>query len=212
MNTGIIASRYAAALLRLVEETGNGEAVLRQVQALLKALNAVPGVECAMDDPAAVSSEQKIALLEAALADSDPASLTRELQKFVTLLIRNGRICEIRLIFRSFESLYYKSRGIVRGRLVLAGEAGDTGEIHPGPAGTEHLRHPAAVPAGELEERFRNAIEKKTGRKLMLTTEVDPSLLGGFVFEVEDQLLDASVSHQLDLIRKQFIEKNRRIV
>ena len=41
---------------------------------------------------------------------------------------------------------------------------------------------------------------------------MDPDLVGGFVFDLEDYLLDASVRHQLDLIREQFIEKNRRII
>lgn len=212
MNTGIVVSRYATALLRRVEETGSGEVVLHQIQTLLAALNGVSELECAIDDPAVVSSEQKVALLKAVLADSGPASMAPELQKFVALLIRNGRICDIRLIFRGFESLYYESRGIVRGRLVLAGEVDDTGEIPLSLAVAGHSRHPVADTAEKLEERFRNIIEEKTGKRLMLTTEVDPSLLGGFVFETEDQLLDASVSHQLDLIKKQFLEKNRRIV
>ena len=55
-------------------------------------------------------------------------------------------------------------------------------------------------------------IESKTGCKLDLKTEVDPTLIGGFIFEVDDLLLDASVSRQIDIIRRQFIEKNRRIV
>ena len=41
---------------------------------------------------------------------------------------------------------------------------------------------------------------------------MDPDLVGGFVFDLEDYLLDASVRRQLDLIREQFIEKNRRII
>ena len=42
--------------------------------------------------------------------------------------------------------------------------------------------------------------------------EVDPSLIGGFVFDIDDAIIDKSVSRQLELIREQFIEKNRRIV
>ena len=68
------------------------------------------------------------------------------------------------------------------------------------------------VEAPTLESRLRDLIEKKTGCRLILKTEVNPSLIGGFVFEVEDTVLDASVSRQLDIIRSQFIEKNRRIV
>ena len=37
-------------------------------------------------------------------------------------------------------------------------------------------------------------------------------LIGGFVFDVDDYLVDSSVKRQLELIRRQFIRKNRRIV
>ena len=40
MNTGIIASRYADALLKYVEETGDGQVVYRQACALADALSA----------------------------------------------------------------------------------------------------------------------------------------------------------------------------
>ena len=96
------------------------------------------------------------------------------------------------MILKSFEDQYYESKGIVRGRLVLSSE-------------------PDAA-AFKLQDRLKNLIESKTGKTLLLVTEVDQSLIGGFVLEVEDKLLDASVSHQLERIRTQFIERNRRIV
>lgn len=62
MNTGIIATRYATALLKLVEETGSGEAVAAQVQVIEKALDEVPDFRRAVVDPA-VAAVQKISLL-----------------------------------------------------------------------------------------------------------------------------------------------------
>ena len=68
MNTGIIATRYATALLKLVEETGSGELVVAQVQVIEKALDEVPDFRRAVVDPA-VSVVRKISLFEAALKD-----------------------------------------------------------------------------------------------------------------------------------------------
>ena len=51
MNTGIIASRYARALLRLVEETGSGEVVVSQARAILDALASSPELRDAISDP-----------------------------------------------------------------------------------------------------------------------------------------------------------------
>lgn len=214
MNTGIIATRYATALLKLVEETGSGETVAAQVQAIEKALDEVPDFRRAVVDPA-VAPAKKLALFEAALSSlaAEPVegtsrpnqslrqtrrpveatSLAPELRKFLELLIRNGRIGDVRLTFTTFIIEYYRSRHIKRARLVVA----DSALLNLG---------------STLESRLRDLIEKQTGCRLILETEVNPSLIGGFVFEVEDTVLDASVSRQLDIIRRQFMEKNRRIV
>ena len=193
MNTGMIASRYATALLGLVDETGSGEVALAQAQAILKALVEVPDLRRALEDRTGVSGDRKIALLETVVeGDGKGVSLAPELRQFVKLLVRNGRIGDIVLILKSFESEYYKSRGLVRGRLILSSPEDNLGE--------------------ENERRLRSLIEEKTGKKLILTTEIDDSLIGGFRLEVEDRLLDASVSRQLDIIRRRFEEKTRRIV
>ena len=205
MNTGIIATRYATALLKLVEETGSGELVAAQVQVIEKALDEVPDFRRAVDDPA-VAAVQKISLFEASLKDS----MAQELHKFLELLIRNGRIGDVRLVL-TFVTEYYRSRHIKRARLVVADPALLDPEPTPSdPVPVEGSLRQAQRPA--LESRLRDLVEKQTGCKLILKTEVNPSLIGGFVFEVEDTVLDASVSRQLDFIRRQFIEKNRRIV
>lgn len=206
MNTGIIATRYATALLKLVEETGSGELVAAQVQVIEKALDEVPDFRRAVDDPA-VAAVQKISLFEASLKDS----MAQELHKFLELLIRNGRIGDVRLVLTTFVTEYYRSRHIKRARLVVADPALLDPEPTPSdPVPVEGPLRQAQRPA--LESRLRDLVEKQTGCRLILKTEVNPSLIGGFVFEVEDTVLDASVSRQLDVIRHQFIEKNRRIV
>lgn len=206
MNTGIIATRYATALLKLVEETGSGELVAAQVQVIEKALDEVPDFRRAVDDPA-VAAVQKISLFEASLKDS----MAQELHKFLELLIRNGRIGDVRLVLATFVTEYYRSRHIKRARLVVADPALLDPEPTPSdPVPVEGSLRQTQRPA--LESRLRDLVEKQTGCRLILKTEVNPSLIGGFVFEVEDTVLDASVSRQLDFIRRQFIEKNRRIV
>lgn len=209
MNTGIIATRYATALLKLVDETGCGDVVAAQVQTVEKALDEVPDFRRAVDDPA-VAPAKKIALFEAALssvAESvEGTSLAPDLRKFLELLIRNGRIGDVRLIFTTFVTEYYRARHIKRAKLVVA----DSALLNPEPTPSD--RELAEPLRPTLDVRLRDLIEKQTGCKLILKTEVNPSLIGGFVFEVEDTVLDASVSRQLDIIRSQFIEKNRRIV
>ena len=158
MNTGIISSRYATALLRLVDETGNGEAVYGQVVRILK-------------DP-----------------DSMPRKLEPELSHLVGLLVKNKRLENVKLILHRFTELYNASRGR---RLVTL---------------------KTAVPAPELEQRVKGLLQERFTGEIVLESEVDPALIGGFILTIDDKLLDASVSRQLEEIRRQYIEKNKRIV
>ncbi|MBO4230072.1 MAG: ATP synthase F1 subunit delta, partial [Bacteroidales bacterium] len=181
-----------------VSGQSSGEVVVAQAHAILNALETLPDLRRAITDPS-VPSEKKKSLLEVAATSSasrasetHPDSVAPEMRRFIELLIRNGRVGDIALVLKSFEDQYYESRGIVRGKLTLSS--------------------PPDSAAKKLEDGLKNLIEKKTGKTLLLTTDVDESLIGGFVLEVEDRLLDASVSRQLEIIKNQFVEKNRRIV
>ena len=158
MNTGIIASRYATALLRYTEETGGGERVCAQVRRLLER------------------------------PQENPGPLEPELERLTRLLVKNGRLEDVRFIFRSFIAMYYRSRGIRMARLTTA------------------------VPSPELEQKLRTMLEGKFGREVRVETLVDPGLIGGFTLEVGNYLLDASVRRQIETIRRQFVISNNRIV
>ena len=77
---------------------------------------------------------------------------------------------------------------------------------------TDLLLKVAVSPPESLLERLKALVRERTGCEAQIDVEVDPSLIGGFVFDIDDAMIDKSVSRQLELIRLQFIEKNRRIV
>ena len=155
MDGGIISSRYATALLKLVAETGRGQAVYEQVEQMLA-------------DP-----------------DSIPQPLEPDLEKFVALLVQRGRTEYLKPCLISFVRKYREQQGIRVAHLVTAVEA-------PG-----------------LEQRIRNLFKDC---QLEFDSRIDPSIIGGFVLTVDDVRIDASVSRQLETIRKEFVEKNLRIV
>jgi len=131
------------------------------------------------------------AQVERLLADPDSLKgmrLEPELQRFVSLLIENRRTDLLKFILQDFVDLYYRSAGIKIARLKTA------------------------VPVPTLEARLADLVRARTGCEVKMVCEVDPALVGGFVFTVDDLMLDASVARQIELIRRQFIEKNNRIV
>ena len=66
------------------------------------------------------------------------------------------------------------------------------------------------ISTGRLETAV--PVTPETNGKVELKTSVRPELLGGFVFEMDSERLDASIATQLRNIKKQFVEKNKRIV
>lgn len=158
MNTGVVSSRYAKALLKYTQETGRSEQVCAQVQAILRNPEAAEG------------------------------ALEPELQKFIALLRDNDRLDLVRLVFRDYVKMYYEAKDIILAHLTTV------------------------IPAPETEKTLVSMIEEYTGCKVLLDTSIDAGLIGGFVLEVDDILLDASVKCRLETVRRQFIISNNRIV
>ena len=70
-----------------------------------------------------------------------------------------------------------------------------------------------AVPVNkDTENRSRSAAVLILHAQMELETVIYPSIEGGFIFDVNDYRLDASVATQLKRVKQQFIDKNRRIV
>jgi ATP synthase F1 delta subunit len=72
----------------------------------------------------------------------------------------------------------------------------------------EHKLLPVEVTtAVELEESvvksIGDRIEDKTGRKVELTSKVNPDIIGGLVLRVGNKILDASVHGRLERLRRQ---------
>ena len=107
-----------------------------------------------------------------------PERLEPELETFLLLVHRNGRMEFIRFILTSFVRLYLSSEGIVPVRIITA------------------------VPSDDLTSRIQAMLEKRLGCKTEVTSSADSSILGGFVAEVGDNRLDASVKGALDKIKK----------
>lgn len=186
MDDGIIASRYAGALLKYVLETGNGERVCAEAKRLEQALTRLPELRLVLDNPADVAAAQKLSLLRAALGE-EPVS--DEMERFLRLVLDKGRIPLLRLMLHDFVALFHRTRNVLYARLTTAAPAQEA-----------------------LIERLRALVREKTGKEAVIETAVDPELIGGFVFDVEDYRMDASVLRSLRRIRREFQETNRRIV
>ena len=185
MNDSIIRTRYADALVKYVQETGNGGSVCEQAERLARILGEVPDLSRMIAAKDVVSADRKRELLRAALGEP----MTPELSRFIDLLLENGRIGALRMVMLDFADRYRRSIGIRKAYLKVA-----------------------VPPPAELLTSLAALVKERTGDEAWIEVVVDPSLIGGFVFDIDDAIIDKSVARKLELIRLQFIEKNRRIV
>ena len=188
--------RYAKAWLAYTQHTGTEEMMYGLVKQLSGQLEASPRLRQALQSPV-VRAEEKLQLLCTAATtatSNDQEALTlkvnREFTRFLSLVMRNRREEYLRFICHTFLHLYRQAHHIGVGRLTTA------------------------VPvSAEVAERIRQkAATVIHAQQMQLITEVNPEIVGGFLFDINHYRLDASVATQLKQITQQFIDKNRRIV
>lgn len=184
MYTGTISMRYAKALLAFANEAGVAATVYKETLTLWKSFREVPELRHTLDKPV-MKREDKLAILVQAAG----GKVTSEMQKFFALVLNERREKFLMYIVQSYINLYRKQEKIRVGKLTTA------------------------VPiAPEEVERIRKIVVDHAGGTAEFATKVDPSIEGGFIFEIYTYRLNASVADQMRRIKQQFIEKNRRIV
>ncbi|TMD56128.1 MAG: ATP synthase F1 subunit delta [Chloroflexi bacterium] len=63
-----------------------------------------------------------------------------------------------------------------------------------------------AAPMDEQQlNEIKQALERRTGKHIIMQTRVQPDILGGFVARVGDQVIDASIRHRLAALQQQLL-------
>jgi F-type H+-transporting ATPase subunit delta len=123
----------------------------------------------------------KMDLLRERLGDIDPLAFNLAL-----LLVSKGAFGLAGDISRQFDLLLDAHRGIERAEVTTA------------------------VPLNDKErELISQRLGEIMGRKVVLDTQVDPSVIGGFVARVGDMLIDGSVRERLDTLKKTLVGEGR---
>ena len=184
MNTGAISIRYARALLMFANEAGVAVKVYQEALTLRKSFRQVAELRRAMELPVMTRENKYKVLVQAAGGE-----ITNQMQKFLELVLTEKREKYLMGVNQAFIDLYRKQEKIRVGKLTTA------------------------VPiAPEEVERIRQIVVQSAGGTAEFATHVDPSIEGGFIFEINTYRLNARVADQMRRIKQQFIEKNRRIV
>lgn len=192
MNEGVIATRYARSLLEYASERGVESYLYDRMKTLAECFTAVPRLKEALENPM-ISDKDKTGLICQASgmqptteAGDDGAEAMR---RFCGLVIRNRRDKYLHNMALCYQTLYRRLKNISLVRMTSA----------------------SPMPPQALE-RIRSMVEKRNRGPVEFVDRTDNTLEGGFIFQIDDMRLDASVASQLRNIRKQFIQKNRKLI
>jgi F-type H+-transporting ATPase subunit delta len=170
-----VASRYAEALFSAAKREGQLDQALEQLEALASLLRAQRELRALLLNPDVVSTE-KTALLDRVMAKS----WTPLVRTFMGLVIGAGRAESLPAIADAFAEAVDEDRGVLRALVRTA--------------------HPASP---ELLGRLRAVLERREGRTVELSAEVDARLLGGLQIRIGHRVIDGSVQRQLTQLRQQ---------
>jgi F-type H+-transporting ATPase subunit delta len=170
--TSGVARRYARAIFDLAREEGDLDGWLQALQGIRDILGS-PEFRVLLDNPG-IAFTRKVEIVRESL----PTYLSETQRNFVFVLIENRRTGLIDQILDAYQTLLNEARGIVPARVTTA------------------------VPLTPDEsERVKQRLERIVGRQVAMATEVDPSIIGGFVARIGDRLIDASVAGRLAALR-----------
>jgi F-type H+-transporting ATPase subunit delta len=189
MISGSLAKRYARALFEIANTATTGGGPAAQRDRFLQSMAEFTAA-CKSHDPADPSGEHDLlkvlaaghhslanrrAVLHAVLrkVGADPV-----IGKFLQLVLERGRISGIEQIHLHFRDMTDEAAGRIRATIKTATR------LEPG-----------------TDKRIQAALERSTGKTVLLTVEEDPELIGGLVAHVGSFTLDRSVRTSLDKLR-----------
>jgi F-type H+-transporting ATPase subunit delta len=171
-----IAAVYARSLFEAALDAGQTDQVREDLGQFADALDGNRELQIFFFSPY-FSTEEKKDGLHKAVKGAEPIFLN-----FLELLLENHRMPAIFRIRRNYHHLW---------------------EDH------NRLLPVEVTSAVELDEKtvrsIGDRIAEQTGRKVELSANVQPDILGGIVVRVGNQVLDASIRNRLETLRKQVV-------
>jgi ATP synthase F1 delta subunit len=169
-----IATVYSRALFEAALDAGRLDVVREQLGQVADALDSEHDLQVFFFSPYFSTQEKRDGLAKL-LTDADPL-----LVNFLELLIDNHRMPVIFRMRRGLDALWEEQNKLLAVEVTSAIALGED-------------------TVAEIGER----VGAQTGRRVQLTSTVDPDILGGIVLRVGNAILDASIRNRLEQLRKQ---------
>jgi F-type H+-transporting ATPase subunit delta len=175
MNTRASAARYARALLDVAIKEADPERIEQELAAFANLLNESPELQKALTNPA-VPVPGKRGIVESLVPR---LKLSAPLGKLLLMLADRDRLAIVPDLAAVYAERLMEYRQIVRAEVTTA----------------------VPLPP-DRAEKLRERLAGLTGRRVTMTTKLDPSLIGGAVARVGSTVYDGSIATQLEKIKE----------
>ena len=169
-----IASVYARSLFEVAKEQNKLDQVREQLGEFADALSENRELQVFFFSPYFSTEEKKQGLHQAVTGANETV------QNFLELLVEKHRMPAIFRIRREIDRLWRDANQLLPVTITSAIEL-DKSTV----------------------DGIGKAIGEQTGRKVQVTADVDPDVLGGIVLRVGNSILDASIRNRLEQLRRQ---------
>jgi F-type H+-transporting ATPase subunit delta len=169
-----IAQVYARSLFEVAQEQDKLDVVRDQIGQIADALDGSRELQTFFFSPY-FSTEEKKDGVDRALDGEDDV-----VRNFLAVLIENHRMPALFRIRRELDAMWREVNKLLPVEVTSAVELDEA-----------------------VTRQIGEEIGRQTGRKVELSTNVDPDVLGGIVLRVGNSILDASIRTRLDRLRKQ---------
>lgn len=174
MDNGLIPHRYAKALYKLALEHGSAAAVYEEMKTVISSFQKDPRLSKVLANPF-VGNTEKYNLLKAAAGDK----VENDFLGFAKLILENRREEYALQMALAYRDIYRKSNKISQVKITTAVE----------------------LPKAEMD-RLRNLVaDSFKDTKLEFTELINPEIIGGFIIDVDDSRMDASISNEIEQLR-----------
>ncbi len=173
-----IARRYATSLLESAAEKKILDSVSEDVELIASALRTNPQLERVLSSPV-VKPQVKLAIMD----EIFKSKVSTDTIKFIHFLVEKGREDLLSSIIKLYMDLRDERLGIVN----------------------VDVKSPIPLSDDQIKE-LKNKLEIYLEKKVRCSFQIDEKMLGGFIVKVDDTVFDASLAHQLELLKKQFLK------
>ena len=176
MLKGAIARRYAGAIFDIGMKQNTLDRTLEDVQEIAK-LFSIRKLSYLLREPNIPAQRKEAAIRQGLASKVLPTSLNLAL-----LVVQRGLVDLMPNIARELNQLVLDYKNEAKAEVTTATKLDEA-----------------------TQSQVQRALERMTGKKIVLETRVQPDILGGVVARVGDQVIDGSVERRLKLLQQQLL-------